>query len=387
MPRISSIDFTRGLVMIIMALDHTRDLLHVTSLTQDPTALATTTPLLFFTRWITHLCAPTFVFLSGASAYLSLQRTGDITAGRKFLLRRGFWLVVLEFTVISFGIWFDWQFRTLFFQVIAAIGCSLILLALLLKLPTRVIGAIGLIIVFGHNLLTLIPPQNASPLVQIISVLFRPNIFQLSPQLTFFIGYPLIPWLGIMLIGFATGPFFTLPLLTRKQLFLRTGLASLALFVGLRFSNVYGDPATWSSQKAGIFTFLSFLNTTKYPPSLLYTCMTLGIMFLILAFTDGLKSKMVRVISTYGRVPLFYYIIHWYLLHLILFAVVFLQGYQWSDLQFGTFQFGRPKAASGVDLPTIYLIWLSVVVALYPLCNWYQKYKLSHPEKVWLRYL
>ncbi|PSR56121.1 hypothetical protein AHMF7605_22750 [Adhaeribacter arboris] len=387
MQRINAIDFTRGLVMIIMALDHTRDLLHISSLTQSPTDLSTTTPALFFTRWITHLCAPIFVFLSGTSAYLSLQRTGNVTEARKFLLRRGIWLIILEFTIISFGIWFDLKFRTFFFQVIAAIGFSFIVLALLLKLPARVIGLIGLLIVFGHNLVSILPLGAATPLSRVALTLFNPNIFQITPQLTFFVGYPPIPWLGIMLIGFSVGPLFTLPVAQRKSFFWRTGLATVVFFICLRFSNIYGDPAAWSMQNAGLFTFLSFLNTTKYPPSLLYTCMTLGIMFLIFWLVDGFKNKLVQIISTYGKVPLFYYIIHWYLLHLILLAMVFLQGFHWDDLQFGTFLFGRPKQPSGVNLAVIYFIWLSVVVALYPLCHWYQRYRSNHPEKTWLRYL
>ncbi|QNF32000.1 DUF1624 domain-containing protein [Adhaeribacter swui] len=387
MQRINAIDFARGLVMIIMALDHTRELLHITSQTQSPTDLNTTTAALFFTRWITHFCAPVFVFLAGTSAYLSRQRIRNVALSRRFLLSRGIWLVVLECTVVSFGIWFDLQFRTLLLQVIAVIGLSFIILALLLRLSSKTIGLIGLMIILGHNLLDYLPLNNNSAVVQLIMPLFRSAVFPVTPQFTIVLAYPLVPWLGIMLAGFGAGPLFSLPVATRKAIFLKICLATFSFFLLLRFSNFYGDPATWSGQKNSIFTFLSFINVTKYPPSLLFTCLTLSVLFLVLAFAEDLKGKLVKIITIYGRVPLFYYILHWYLLHTIMLVVVFLQGYQWADLKFGVFQFGRPEQPSGVGLGATYLIWFSVVVVLYPFCNWFQKYKASHPQKQWLRFL
>ena len=386
MKRSNSIDFVRGVVMVIMALDHTRDMLHVSSLTQNPTDLATTTPLLFFTRWITHFCAPVFVFLAGTSAYLSSRKQNDVTATRRFLLQRGIWLVVLEFTLVNFALWFDIQFRTLLFQVIAAIGFSFIVLALLLKFSPKVIGIIGVIIILGHDLLPLIPLSDNSALKVILTPFFGPASFQLTPHLTFVIGYPLIPWLGILLAGFAAGKLFELSETERKSACLKIGLAALALFAVIRFSNFYGDPSKWSVQRNSLFTFLSFLNTSKYPPSLLFTLMTLGAMFLLLSFVENIKNTFSRVITGYGKVPLFYFLIHLYLIHLLMFVMVFLQGYQWSDLVFG-FNFGRPETGSGVELWVIYLIWLSVAAFLYPLCKWYGNYKASHSENLWLRYL
>ena len=387
MPRINVIDFARGLVMIIMALDHTRELLHLTSLTQNPVDIATTTPALFFTRWITHLCAPIFVFLSGTSAYLSLQKIKNVKSSRRFLLSRGLWLILLECTVITFGIWFDFQFRTLLLQVIAVIGLSFIVLAFLIRLPARVIGLAGLLIVSQHNLLNFLPAANASVASRIFLALFNPNVFAVTPQFTVILAYTLVPWLGIMLVGFGAGPLFMMAPIARRELFLKIGGAALIFFGLLRFSNFYGDPAPWAVQKNAGYTVLSFVNVTKYPPSLLFCCLTLGILFLLLSFAEELKGTLVKIITVYGRVPLFYYILHWYLLHFIMLAVVFLQGYHWADLQFGTFQFGRPQATSGLGLGAIYLVWLSVVVILYPLCNWYQRYKAKHPEKQWLRYL
>lgn len=386
MKRINSIDFTRGLVMIIMVLDHTRDFMHTTSLTQSPTNLATTSPILFFTRWITHLCAPTFVFLSGTSAYISLKNKNNFSAGKRFLLTRGIWLIILEFTLVNFGLWFDIHFQNFLFDVIATIGFGFIVLSLLLKASAKTIGIIGLIIIFSHNLFQYIPLDANSTAQNILSALFVPKVFPLTSATMFIVGYPPVPWLGGMLVGFAWGKLFERPVAVRKKIFRNTGLAALALFILIRFINVYGDAAQWSKQKNGLYTFLSFINVTKYPPSLLFCLLMLAFMFLILSFIEGVKNKYTDIVETYGKVPLFYFIVHWYILHPIMFAMVFLQGFKTSDLVFG-FNFGRPKEGSGVDLWIIYLIWIAVVMFMYPLCKWYGKYKLDHKEKKWLSYL
>ncbi len=387
MKRINSIDFVRGLVMVIMALDHIRDLMHTTSLIEDPTNLATTTPILFFTRWITHLCAPTFVLLSGTSAYFSLKNSQSVAESRKFLLTRGLWLIVLEFTIINFGIWFNIHFDLLMQQVICAIGGGLIILALLLTLPARTIGVIGLVIIVGHNLLDGLQLSTSPLLEKAFFVLFRPRLFPVTSNLQFLVSYPIVPWAAILLAGFACGKLFEMPDEQRKKLFLRIGLASLFLFSLLRFSNLYGDPVKWTVQQTGLFTFLSFINVTKYPPSLLFVLVTLGITFLVLSFMDGVKNRFTGIISVYGKVPLFYYLIHWYVVHGLMFAMVFLQGFGIQDLQFGAFNFGRPRTGTGVELPMIYLIWFCVVASLYPLCKWYGRYKETHRDNKLLRYL
>ena len=342
--------------MIIMALDHTRDLIHVNSIIQSPTDLATTTPILFFTRWITHLCAPTFVFLSGTSAYLSFKKKNNPGESRRFLLSRGIWLVILEFTIVNFGIWFDIQFRLLFFQVIAAIGFGFIILSFLLKKSIKAIAITGLIIIFCCNLLDFIPQSNTSILRTIISPLFFLTGYNVTPHFTFFIGYPIIPWLGIMLLGFASGKLFGVSPEKRKSIFLKTGIITLALFTLLRFINFYGDPSKWAIQKNSVFTFLSFINVTKYPPSLLFSLITLGIMFLILSFAERIKNIFTNVVIVYGKVPLFYYLIHWYIVHSILLVILFCQGFHWHDLQFGAFNFGRPKQESGLPLLGVYIV-------------------------------
>ncbi|PRY31059.1 putative membrane protein [Spirosoma oryzae] len=384
--RILAIDTVRGLVMVIMALDHVRDLLHLPAQTQDPTDLNTTTAPIFLTRWITHLCAPTFVFLSGTSAYLSLQKRrqqgGSTAQTRQFLLRRGLVLIGLELTLINFAFWTDIQFRTMLIQVIYAIGGGLVLLSLLARLPVRWVGTLGILIVFTHDLLLLVPPV-ASPVGQVIwALLFRLQLFP-SPSFTLLVAYPLVPWLGIMLVGYASGMLFGRPLIDRRRWLCIGGLVSLALFVGLRFINQYGDVAHWSAQRTGLFTVLSFLNVSKYPPSLLYTLLMLGLMALLLAWTDGVDNGLTRVLRVYGTVPMVYYLIHWYLIKLIMIGLVYAQGY---SLVIGTLSFGRPPGF-GVSLPVVYLIWLGVVASLYPLCRWYGRYKIAHPEQVWLRYI
>ncbi len=389
MKRINTIDIIRGLVMIIMALDHVRDLLHIPALTQDPTNLSTTTAPIFFTRWITHLCAPTFVFLSGTSAYLSLQkrmssdRRGD--AG-SFLLKRGLVLIALELTLINFAFWTDIQFRTIMLQVIFVIGGGLVLLSLLIRFPIRALAIAGLVIIFGHDLLLLLPPFT-NPAARLgWSLLFKTELFPVSPNFMLLVAYPLIPWFGLMLVGYACGPVFASPMPVRQKRLLTFGLLSLGLFVVLRFVNIYGDPSPWATQKSTLFTVLSFLNVSKYPPSLLYTAVTLGIACLMLSLADGADNAVTRVLMVYGKVPLFYYLLHWYLVKLAMIGMALLQGYSLSDLPIGPLNFGRPPGA-GLSLPGVYAVWLTIVVVLYPLCRWYGRYKADHPEIGWLRYL
>lgn len=372
--------------MIIMALDHVRDLMHVDSITQSPTDLATTSPLLFFTRWITHLCAPIFVFLAGTSVYLSLQTNGDIADKRQLLIKRGFWLIFLEFTIVNFGLFFDIGFHTLLFEVIAAIGFGFIMLGLLLKIRPKTLGITGLIIIFCHNLLAIIPFAENSVVKAILSPFFSPIVVPFGER-AFVMGYPPIPWLGIMLVGFATGKFFERAQETRKRLFLKIGLLALSLFVALRFINIYGDPALWSTQKNAVFTFLSFMNVTKYPPSLLFCLVTLGIMFLLLAFAEEFQNYIKKVTLIYGKVPLFYFVVHFYVIHILTLIMLFAQGFNWSQFEFASGTFGRPKGAeSGLPLGTIYLIWICVVVILYKPCQWFGKYKAEN-QHWWLKYI
>jgi uncharacterized membrane protein len=385
--RINSIDIARGFVMVIMALDHVRDFMHTTSMSQSPTDLQTTTTLLFMTRWITHLCAPTFVFLSGVAAYISFRRINNLAESRSFLIKRGIWLVILEFTFINFAIWFDIHFRLMIMEVISAIGLSFVVLAFLLKLRSRTIGIIGLTIIFCHNLLQLVPiPENPISIF-FSSVLFRPFLLKVTSGLSIFTAYPLIPWLGIILAGFACGELFEISAEKRTKLFLRIGVFALTLFTLIRFLNIYGDPVKWTVQKSGLFTILSFINTTKYPPSLLFDLLFLGLTFMVLFVSEKMKNRFTEFLSVYGRVPLFYFIVHLFIIHSLMFVMLHLQGIAGSDFIFGPFNNGRPKTGVGVELPAIYLIWLSVVLLLFPLCKWYGNYKSQHRDNPILRYL
>lgn len=385
--RQQSIDFLRGLVMVIMAIDHIRDLMLTSEISQEPTDLASTTPILFFTRWITHFCAPTFVFLSGVSAYLSSRKHHDWEATKQFLITRGLWLILLEFTIIGFGIWFDLQFRSFLFQVIACIGMGMILLAFVFKLSPKVLAIVSLVLIFGHNALGLIPAFENPALKFLWALFISPNLFPIGTDHMVMIMYPVLPWFGIMLAGFVVGRLYELEPIARKKNLTTLFIFTLIAFVVIRAINIYGDPRPWVVQANPFFTVLSFVNTTKYAPSLLFTLMTLSFALGILRLTDGMDNPVMRFFTVYGKVPLFYYLIHWYIIHSLTLIMVFMQGFTWESLEFGIFKFGRPATGSGVSLGGIYLVWIGVVLCLYPLCLWYGKYKALHPEKQWLRYL
>ncbi len=365
--------------MIIMTLDHVRDLMHTTSITNLPNDLSTASPALFFTRWITHLCAPTFVFLSGTSACLSIRKNGS----SQFLITRGLWLILLDLTLVNFGVWFDPHFKVFLFDVLSAIGCGFIVLSLFVKAPPKVIALTGLAIIFLHGLVSFLSVGASLP--GVIRSLFLPGAFPVGSSI-FVMGYPPVPWLGIMLISFAAGRVFDWEEVKRKSFFLRLGLLSIALFMAIRFINIYGDSAPWSVQKNNLYTVLSFLNLTKYPPSLDFCLLFLGFMFLLLSLFQGTRNRLTDIACVYGKVPLFYFLVHWYIIHPLVFLMVYLEGYTVSDFVFG-FNFGRPKGPSGIDLWLVYLVWIAIVIALYPVCRWYARYKENNRQKTWLRYL
>ncbi|MFN8256906.1 MAG: heparan-alpha-glucosaminide N-acetyltransferase domain-containing protein [Bacteroidales bacterium] len=385
--RFTSIDVTRGLVMIIMALDHTRDLMHKTSITEVPTNLATATMPLFLTRWITHLCAPIFVFLAGTSVYLLMKKQNNVRITQNHLIKRGLWLIFIEFTLVNFGIWFDLGFHTFLFQVIAVIGLGFLLLAAFIRISYKWIGLIGITIILFHNALVLIPFREGSVLQSVLLPFFSTTVLPLSKSTILVIGYPVVPWLGIMFSGFFAGHLFEFPENRRRILFLKIGTGLIFFFIILRIINIYGDPAPWSYQKNTIFTFLSFINVTKYPPSLLFSLITLGIMFIFLSIAEKFSNQITGILNVYGRVPFFYYIVHWYIIHPFMIILMLLQGFGFHQLSFANGHFGRPdNTESGFDLWIIYLIWLLVVVLLYFPCKWFSKYKMEH-QNWWLKYL
>jgi uncharacterized membrane protein len=373
--------------MILMVLDHVRDLMHIDSVTHNPTDLSSTTAAIFFTRFATHFCAPIFVFLAGTSAYLSAQNSTDRKQNRLFLLKRGLWLILLEFTVINFGIWFDIGFHLYLFQVIAAIGLGFIVLSYISRLSPKIVGGIGVSIMALHNVLPLIPAEQGSILKTILTPLFSTTAIPLSSQTTLIMGYPPIPWIGILLAGFGFGILFNRPQNERKRLFLKIGLGSIVLFLLLRFINSYGDPAPWSIQNKNLFTILSFLNVTKYPPSLIFCLLTLGIMFVMLSLAELAENRFTRFISVYGKTPLFFYLIHWYIVHPLLILILVAQGFSWTEMDFASGNFGRPKGVeSGVTLGMVYLIWAAVVIILYAPCKKYGAYK-TRAKSIWVKYI
>ncbi len=390
--RIESIDILRGVVMILMALDHVRDYFYITSNTDNPLNLTTTTTALYFTRWVTHFCAPIFVLLSGTSIYLqSLRKTKKELSA--FLIKRGLWLILVEVILISFAWSFNPHYNFIFLQVIWVIGLSMILLAFFIHLPFNLILIIGLIIVFGHNLLDI---QESKPGFQHnfwLDLLHssRFNVYQYLQGHAAFIAYPFLPWTGLMMLGYCAGIYFSPGFLSerRKKILISTGLGSIALFVVLRFINIYGDPVTWSTQKNSWFTFLSFLNVNKYPPSLLYMCITIGFALLFLALIENFQNRFTAIMGTYGRVAFFYYLIHIYLVHLFAAIAFLVRGHSLEDAthtgDFFPFYFLAP--GEGYGLPVVYLVWAVIVIGVYPLCKWYDQYKTNHKEKWWLSYL
>ena len=387
--RIESIDLLRGLVMIIMALDHTRDFFHNQALTGDPLDLATTTPFLYFTRWVTHFCAPTFVFLSGLSAWLQSRRKTTKELSR-FLISRGLWLVLIELTVISLGITGDIHFSLFVLQTIWSIGISMVILGLVIWLPFNMILLIGLLILLGHNSLDFAEASRKGDVPLIWHFLHRPTVIPLWGNHMLGIFYPFLSWAGLMMLGYCCGRLFTdVETERRNKILLWMGIGSLIFFAALRATNIYGDPGQWSSQKNTLYSFLSFMDVEKYPPSLLYLCATIGPGLIFLSIVKDTGSWFSKIIKVYGRVPFFYYILHFYLLHSISIACYLSRGHNITEGMKGVpgipFKFSVP--GEGYSLWVVYGVWLAVVIALYPLCKWYDKYKTDHKEKWWLSYL
>lgn len=395
--------------MVLMALDHTRDFVHGGAMRFDPLDLTQTTPILFLTRWVTHFCAPIFVFLAGTSVYLQMSRGASRAEVSRFLLTRGAWLVLLEFTVIRVVVWFnvDYSFLALM-QVIWALGVSMIVLAGLIYLPLRAIAVLGVGMIVLHNTLDGIrfPGwQPGTPAPDAISmlwfVLHQPA--QLFPLWTggpiVFVMYPLIPWIGVMAAGYAFGSIYTRytgP--SRQKVLFRLGALATLAFVVIRAINVYGDPGPWAAQSSAVFTVLSFLNTAKYPPSLLFLLMTLGPAMLILGALEGpssatapegkrMMNPVARALVTFGRVPLFFYILQWPLAHglaiLLSLAAGKETGYLFDALP--DFYANAPPDA-GFSLGVTYLAWATVIAVLYVLCRWYAEVK-ARSRSVFLRYL
>src|SRR5947209_1539073 len=329
--RLYSVDTVRGIVMVVMALDHVREFFHLSATAFDPLDLSKTNTLLFFTRWVTHYCAPTFVFLAGAGAFLSTSRGKTKPELARFLLTRGLWLILLELTLVRFGWFFNFDYHFIFMQVIWVIGCSMIVLAGLIFLPSRAVAAFGLLLIFAHNALDPVRSQNFGGAAGgLWIVLHETNVIMPRPGVLVLMAYPLIPWVGVMAVGYAFGRLLLFERERRRKILLWLGASSVALFVVLRALNVYGDPNRWEAQSSGWFTFLSFINTMKYPPSLLFLLMTLGPSIFALALFDREPGRgpgrLARPFNVFGRVPMFYYLLHVPLIHLVAVAFALAAG-------------------------------------------------------------
>ncbi len=379
--RLDSVDILRGIVMVIMALDHVRD--YFTDLRFDPTDLTQTFPALFATRWITHFCAPVFVFLAGTGAFLSASRGKPIKELSRFLWTRGLMLVLFELTIVRFGWLFNFSINLLFVQVIWAIGVSMICLAGFVHLSRRAIATISIVMIAGHNLLDGVRPEAFGPLGIVWRVLHISEGVPITPEIMFIPFYPLIPWIGVMAAGYVFGSILLFERERRKKTLLRLGFCMIGLFIVLRVLNVYGDLHPWTTQKDALYTFFSFMNVTKYPPSLDYLLITLGPAIVALALFDKGLGRPGKFFVVYGRVPMFYYVAHIYLIHAFTIVVGVVQGYGATEFLNGFF--GFPEGW-GFGLPVIYFIWVGVVLALYPACTWFAEVKRTNKDK-WLSYL
>jgi uncharacterized membrane protein len=396
--RINSIDILRGIVMVVMALDHVRDFFHRVvvegsgELATGPTDLATTNPALFFTRFITHFCAPIFVFLAGTSAFLMTFKKSKKELSR-FLLTRGVWLVIVEIVIITLGWTFNPLYNFIILQVIWAIGISMIIMGVLVYLPYKMLLVVGLLIVFGHNLLDYESISSGLKGGALADLIYFANFsaYSLDAEHFVFIVYSFLPWTGIMIVGYCFGKIFSphIDPVRRKRILWQSGLGLVILFLLLRVINQYGDPVPWSAQPRGpVFTFLSFININKYPPSLAFISLTIGVGMLMLSWLEPVNNRITGFFRVFGRVPMLYYILHFYVIHGLLVILFYFQGFTSEDIVTDQNPFLFKPPGIGVNLFGVYIVWIIVVLILYPVCKKYDLYKtLNAGKKWWLSYL
>jgi uncharacterized membrane protein len=377
--RVESIDVLRGVVMILMALDHVRDYFGAPG---NPTDPARASAALFFTRWVTHFCAPVFFLLTGTGAFLARGRrsTPDLS---RFLIARGVWLVLLELTLFRcFAYQFNVDYRVTMLVILWALGWSMIVLGLLVYLPVWAVTALGVALIATHNLFDGIRGGA-------LWTMLHGQGFVAGPPHAVFVAYPLVPWIGVTAAGYGLGQVFAWPAGRRRHFLLRSGLAMSAAFVALRAANIYGDPSGWRLQASAARTLLSLLNATKYPPSLLFLLMTLGPALALLAWLDRATPRLLEPALTFGRVPLFYFVLHMPLIHLAAVAACWWRygtaHWMFESPTIASYPFTQPPGW-GYALPVVYAVWVGVVVALYPLCRWFAGVKQRH-SAAWLSYV
>ncbi len=376
--------------MIIMALDHVRDYFHSGAMTGNPLDLSTTTPALFFTRWITHFCAPGFVFLSGMAAY-RISRYKSTAGMSRYLLTRGTWLIAVEIVIMSLILTFDPSYKIIFLLVLWAIGWSMIFLGLLVRLSYQWIVGVGLLLFFAHSITdhVALPSTGTADMLWKVFLTTSGAGFPLSGSHLVAVSYAILPWTGIMLLGYAAGRLYDDQVTTamRRKWLLYAGAGLLLLFLLLRLINHYGDPVGWETQRSSWYTLLSFVNVTKYPPSLQFGCLTIGVCLLLLLLLDKRNNRTIEVLTVYGRVPFFYYLTHFLVIHLLCVVVFFLSGYTANEIRDPGSPFLFRPVMFGFGLPVVYGYWLLVVVLLYFPCKWFGKYKQEYKHKKWLSYL
>lgn len=382
--RIASIDLLKGIVMVVMALDHIRDYFHAPAFFYDPTDPLKTSLPIFFTRWITHYCAPTFCFLAGVSAFL-ISRRKTLSELSGFLWKRGLWLVIIELTVVNFAWYFDIHYSSPTIAVIWSLGISMIVLSAIIHLPRKAIFIFSLVLIAGHNLLDSFNFNDSIAW----SILHHEMFYNFANGGKFYVVYPIIPWIAVMSMGYWFGSFYNSSYDNgkRKKLFNTIGIACIALFFIIRGINIYGDLTPWVHYATFRQSAMSFLNPSKYPPSLCYLLMTLGPSLIFLANSESLKGRIVNFFSTFGRVPFFYYIIHLYVIHVIAMIATQLTGYGYKVMFLSDWVGNIPQLKGyGFSLWIVYAIWIGIIALLYPVCKKFDAYKLNNKDKWWLSY-
>lgn len=390
--RMLSIDIVRGLAMVFMALDHTRDFF--SSALYSPTNLSFASAAMFLTRWITNFCAPAFIFLAGTASFLYKSRGRTNKELSIFLLTRGLWIVFLEFTLVQWGWAFSLSYNNVECQVMWVIGWSMVSLACLIFLHRYLIMVISIIMIVGHNLLDGIKVSSWGSLAWLMEILHVPGSFTIFNKVDVHVLYPLIPWIGVMALGYTMGPLFLKEPHERKKKLLKLGIGMLLAFVIIRAVNVYGDPEVWSMQKNALYTLLSFINITKYPPSLLFLLVNFSILFILLSLLDKDVSFPGRkALLAFGRTPMFYYLTHVPIIHFIAVVCAFFRygNFKWlfnNNLAFMTVaEAPNTPQGYGYGLPVVYFVWAFVVIILCPACYWYAGVKKNNPKNKLLSYI
>ena len=390
--RLTAIDALRGAVMVIMALDHARDFLHMSAMSFSPEDLTRTTPALFFTRWITHVCAPTFMFLAGIGVCVRLRRDGSAARVSRFLWTRGLWLIVFELTVMRLAMNFTLgPPYPILLLVLSALGAAMIVMAALIHLPWRIVATGSVAVILLHNTLDGVQASQFGALAPVWQILHQPGVFFVF-GIGVVVGYPIMPWAAVMAAGFCAGRVFFVDQPERRRVLVTAGAALIVAFAVLRLLNVYGDPAPWSHQPTATYTLMSFLRVTKYPPSLLFLLMTVGPALLALAWLDARELRPDSPLVVIGRVPFFYYTAHFWLLHVLAWFAAWVR-YGNAAFGFLTAPFpsmgGPPQrfpADVGFPLWVVYLGWISVVALLFPMCRRFARFK-SERRAWWVSYL